>query len=130
MHNSRFARAVLIASLPWLFSACGGDEPSSGLPPGALLRDLSDTDSRKLCDWAASLFGGYNVRMACPDGSSLYSRPSQQACVDAVVRTEVCMATVADAEACSRWIVQRACAGPTKAVPATCLKVVSCDTQQ
>jgi hypothetical protein len=67
------------------------------------IADLTPDEKAQLCDWAASLFGGYGRSVSCTDGTSASSKSSQAACVaDAI--PPGCEATVADEEACGRKV--------------------------
>ncbi len=106
--------------------ADGGDAGSdggglSGLDQDKKVVDLNDGERRQLCDWTASIQGGYGVIRQC-DGGSVPSAPNQQACVDGVPEAN-CDLTVAEYETCAVRFATDAC---TAFGSAECAPVVAC----
>jgi len=102
----RLKRLVSVVMLVTGFAACGENGGSGETGPGAsglekskVWSTLTVAERATLCDWEASMFGGYGMSMDCGDGSSIGSFPSQQACIDNFSAT--CAATVAQFEACA-----------------------------
>jgi hypothetical protein len=93
---------------------CAASRPAGPLPmaapsreavtldPARRLIDLSPAERAALCDWSASMVGGYGRTYAC--GTSIHQTfPSRDACVES--RSKVarsCEATVGDSQACTR----------------------------
>jgi hypothetical protein len=78
---------------------------TSGVPGNKQQGDLTDDDKRRICDWTASLYGGYGRAISCPDtGSgprSITAPESQTACLaQGVMIKPGCTVTVAETEAC------------------------------
>jgi hypothetical protein len=99
-------RAGLIGLvMAWsLTAACGGDS-GSGVPGNTPLGQLTADDVVRLCDWGASLYGGYGRSKSCSDGNTAHSDSSRDACVaSASTFPASCIATVADLEGCARAI--------------------------
>ena len=95
--------AALDGSLPSL----DGSAPTStsGVPGNKRQGDLTDDDKKRICDWTASLYGGYGREISCPDigsGPRTITAPeSQAACLaQGVMIKPGCTATVAETEAC------------------------------
>ncbi|MBX3222721.1 MAG: hypothetical protein KF795_19570 [Labilithrix sp.] len=109
--------------------ADGGDAGSdandgggrSGLPQDKQVVDLDENERRQLCDWTASIQGGYGVIRQC-DGGPVPSAPNQQACVDGVPEAD-CELTVAEYETCAARFASDAC---TAFGSAECAPVVMC----
>ncbi len=73
-----------------------------GIPGNKKVGDLNADDIVKMCDWGASLFGGYGMEVTCDDGSTSKSEESREACVAGEGFPPSCQATVSQAEACAR----------------------------
>jgi hypothetical protein len=122
----KLKRLVLVVALvPW-FASCGGNDGGGNTGPGASGLEKSKTwstltmeERATLCDWGASMFGGYGMSMDCGNGSSIGSYPSQQACIDNFPPT--CGATVAQFEACAN-----ASNCTTGILPPACAPLAAC----
>jgi hypothetical protein len=83
--------------------------------------DTTDADRMKLCDWKASLLGGYGHLTQCSSGSVQTDR-DQATCVATIFRAG-CTATVADFETCILAMVpSQGCNSPA----AQCKKYFNC----
>src|SRR3954465_3949188 len=98
---------ALVLMLSLLVTSCSSDSDDGGdSTPGASgvagnkkLSELNADDIGKLCDWGASLYGGYGMEVTCDDGSTSRTQSSREACTaDADFAT--CHATVSQFEAC------------------------------
>ena len=120
----------LVISLLLAASACGssgGVPASSGLDRTKLVRDLSDTELGRLCDWAAAQLGGYAQQITCDGGLIVRSRRDQAACIREFQRTASCTATVDQAEACERQRVAQPCSlAPYTNPSAECSALATC----
>jgi hypothetical protein len=108
--------AVLMGGV--LVCAACSDEPSaagssdSGVEPSKLLSALDASDSVLLCDWTASLLGGYGYRATCPDPKlEYYAAPDQATCLSSM--SSSCAATVAEFESCCKEVARDPCNGVT-----------------
>ncbi|MBX3191909.1 MAG: hypothetical protein KF819_33265 [Labilithrix sp.] len=107
----------------------GGDAASdandgggrSGLNQSKKIVDLDEAERRQLCDWTASIQGGYGVIRQC-DGGNVPSAPNQQACVDGVP-DDNCEVTVAEYETCAVRFAADAC---TAFGSVECAPIVAC----
>ena len=77
---------------------------TSGVTGSKKLPQLTDADRKAICDWTASLYGGYGKSMAC--GSlTVYAPANQAECLaEAALVPSTCQATVAQSEACVKAI--------------------------
>jgi hypothetical protein len=85
----------------------GGDAANtsvSGLDGRKLVTSLSDDEAKKLCDWSATLYGGYGKSIAgtCEGGTVTNPGPiNQSVCVAGIKDLPLgCPVTVAQTEAC------------------------------
>jgi hypothetical protein len=80
------------------------------LDPSRRLVDLTLLERAALCDWSASMAGGYGRSYAC--GTSIYQTfPSREACVESRSRIpRRCDATVGESQACTRAALGDLCA--------------------
>lgn len=99
----------------------GDSGSASGLDPAKRVVDLSSAERAQICDWNASLVGGYGVTFTC-DGGSMSSAPDQAACVAGIPAAD-CEATVAEYENCARRIAADACTGFGSS---ECAPIVAC----
>jgi hypothetical protein len=122
------AVTLLIASL----IMCGGSGESqspTGLSPGDRLTDLSQGEAVEVCDWMASLYGGYGRTITCDGGAENVGPTDQASC--AVQFTQFksidpsCSATVGDFQACQQWQVQNFCVATPGAVPQACMSLAN-----
>src|SRR5262245_59865869 len=95
--------------------SCGGDGGGTGTPaatsgvdPSKIWTGLTTAEKGALCDWAASLYGGYGKTIDCHNGLTVGSNANQQACVASLPAT--CAATVDEIEECTK---QAMCPDPT-----------------
>lgn len=85
-----------------------GSADSSGVSPTKTLDSLSATEKGKLCDWTASLQGGYGKSTSCGDGVTVKTKKDQAACVSSLPAS--CTAKVSDVEACMKVDAKDPCA--------------------
>jgi hypothetical protein len=78
--------------------AAGGNSSGSGVDGNKLVSALTSDDKAKICDWFASLVGGYGKSNACGMGS--FQPPLSQS--DCMLQFSICDAKVSDYEACSK----------------------------
>jgi len=104
-------------------TACGGDATSSaqggasgapgpsGIPSNTRLADLTDSQVRQLCDWAAAQEGGYGTAHTCGGGITIRTYASQEDCFQRTRASAgpTCAATVGDIEACEQVLASDAC---------------------
>ena len=94
--------------------SCGGGDgggtpaATSGVDRSKVWSGLTTAEKGTVCDWVASLYGGYGKTIDCHNGQTVGSTANQQACIDSVPST--CAATVGDVEDCSK---QAMCPDPT-----------------
>jgi len=103
-------------------AAVGGSSASgSGVDGTKLVSALTSDDKVKICDWFASLVGGYGKSNTCGMGS--FQPPLSQS--DCTQQFSVCDAKVSDYEACSKANeeAQKAC---TDAAFATAFSTDAC----
>ena len=75
-----------------------GDAPPD-IPPSTLLSDVDGTEQGALCDWHASVFGGYGHVSQCGMGMVVF--PADQAmCIETTFPAYCKKATVGQFEAC------------------------------
>jgi len=114
---------VLASSLT--IAACDNEDGGSGLPGNKPLTDLTADDMKKVCDWAAGLYGGYGKETPCKDGKTTFrTEASAEACVSENAVSPSCTATVAEFEACGRAI-HDACTEGAGDVE-ICLPIIDC----
>jgi hypothetical protein len=89
----------------------GGTTPAqtSGVPGNKTISSITAADKQKICDWTASLYGGYGGKVVCDDGSGMtveVTGPASLAeCLaQAAAIPSTCTATVSQAETCTRAI--------------------------
>ena len=83
--------------------------PTSGVPGAKTVTGMTAADNQKICDWTASLYGGYGGQAICDDGSGMVATitgPSNQAAclAQAAQVPSTCTATVSQVETCTRAI--------------------------
>lgn len=94
-------------------AGCGGDDdppessPVEGTKP---LSTLTVDEKTQLCDWGASLFGGYGKRRNCSNESYSTSAASREVCVEDDSLAD-CEVTVDQFERCARALHDRCLAG-------------------
>ena len=80
-------------------SGGSGATGSSGVASSKPLDQLSTDELGKLCDWGATLFGGYGKTVTCSDGTNSNSPASHDQCVSSTPY-QSCTATVGQLEPC------------------------------
>ena len=70
---------------------------------------LTASEKAALCDWGASLYGGYGMKVMCADGTSSSSSDSREGCINDPVQP--CPITVAEFVPCSRKVHELCFAG-------------------
>jgi hypothetical protein len=85
----------------------GGSTPSatSGVAGNKTLGTLTDADKKAICDWTASLYGGYGKTIACGNVGgfelTIYAPESQAECLaEGAQMPKTCQVTVAQSETC------------------------------
>jgi hypothetical protein len=102
-------------------------------PVGALnarrrLIDLTPSERAVICDWTASMVGGYGRSYACSDGIH-QTFPSQEACVESRSRVPPsCEATVGDSQACTLAAHGDVCASIPERTPECGGRLAGCKT--
>jgi len=87
------------------------------------IANLTDAEKTQICDWVASLYGGYGKSMTCPDDSPVIGPATQADCLAQTTSiTSNCAATVAQEEICMQAV--RACA--QDAATAACSALHAC----
>jgi len=74
-------------------------EAPPDIPSSTLLSDLDETQQGALCDWHASVFGGYGHSVQCGMGTVVFST-DQAACISMTFPGFCKKATVGDFDAC------------------------------
>jgi hypothetical protein len=99
----------------------GGGTTGSGVDGTKLVSALTNAEKGKICDWFASLVGGYGKPNNCGMGS--FQPPMTQA--DCIQQFSTCDAKVSDLEACTQASeeAQKAC---TDAAFATAIANPAC----
>jgi hypothetical protein len=97
-----------------------GTKATSGVAGSKLMSNLTDEDVKKLCDWSASLYGGYGKVTSCTDWT--VGAPKDVA--TCLARSESiqanCTLSVEEAEACMKGV---AACNPD---PVLCAELLSC----
>lgn len=100
--------------LSTFLAGCGGDDdeppassPVEGTKP---MSALTTAEKTELCDWGASLFGGYGKTRTCSKDSHSYAAASREACLEDNSLAE-CDVTVDQFERCARALHDRCLAG-------------------
>jgi hypothetical protein len=83
-------------------------KPTSGLTATKELSQLSTTERRDLCEWQASVNGGYARKTTCDGGFSVESPSDLAECLQQFPST--CDATIAETEACIKKDAADPCA--------------------
>jgi len=127
MTRSSKPAALLFAALFTMAAGCGGGSGSgtdggtttratSGVSGTKTVATLTDADRKAICDWTASLYGGYGKTIECGNVGgfdlTIIGPESQAACVaESEQIPTTCRATVAQAAAdCNDANDQAACA--------------------
>jgi hypothetical protein len=119
----------LSSSLYWIacavtLAACGGGSgaagdggllgnkdssgaASSGVAGSKTIGSLTSADTKAICDWTASLYGGYGGEVTCDDGAGFIMtitgpKDLAECLAKAATVPSTCKSTVAQAEACTR----------------------------
>ena len=80
---------------------------TSGVTGSKTVASLTDADKKKICDWTASLYGGYGMTIACSATSSVIGPVDQAECLArAAAIPATCVVTVAQAESCTKTIAE------------------------
>ncbi|MBX3216280.1 MAG: hypothetical protein KF850_29845 [Labilithrix sp.] len=82
---------------------------TSGIDPDKTVGGLSTAEKKQLCDWQASVSGGYGKKTTCDDGVSSSTPKDQAACVQRMSLPS-CAATIAEVEACIKLDAKDPCA--------------------
>jgi hypothetical protein len=123
-------RTMLVAVLLAVVSSlgCGGGSSpsgaagSSGVTGTKTLAALSAAEKGQICDWTASLYGGYGKTVTCAD-STIDGPESQADCLAvSAALSPSCSATVAQAEGCTKLMAT--C--DAKVVTPDCLALYAC----
>ena len=102
---------ALLAASSLTLPACGEESGVNGNKP---LSTLTADERRRLCDWGASLYGGYGKTTVCVDGSTqVRTNASREDCLSEGDASGFasCAATVSQLEACGRAIHHACTAG-------------------
>lgn len=80
---------------------------TSGVAGSKTIGNLTSADTKAMCDWTASLYGGYGGEVVCAGGSGLTltiigPKDLTECLAKAATVPSTCNATVAQAEACTR----------------------------
>jgi hypothetical protein len=98
----------------------GLGEANSGVDETEAIANLTDAERTQICDWVASLYGGYGNSMTCPDGTPVVGPSTQPNCLaEATSIRSGCAATVAQEESCMKAV--RACAQDAEAAACSAL---------
>ena len=98
----------------------GLGETASGVGGTEAIANLTDEEKTQICDWVASLYGGYGRSMTCPDGTPVIGPSTQADCLaQATSIRSGCAATVAQEESCMQAV--RACAQDAEATACSAL---------
>jgi hypothetical protein len=125
--------ALPVAMLVVFSSGCGSNnecsddgggsgvgETDSGVGETEAIANLTDAEKSQICDWVASLYGGYGNSMTCPDGTPVVGPSTQAVCLaQATSIRSGCSATVAQEESCMKAV--RACAQDAEAAACSAL---------
>lgn len=103
-------------------SGGSGATGTSGVAGSKPLNQLTTDEVGKLCDWGASLYGGYGKTVTCSDGSTSNSPDSRDQCVSSTPYKS-CTATVGQLEPCLVKLHASCLAG---AFSTECSPVISC----
>jgi hypothetical protein len=121
MQSSFMSRLVVLVVFGLVSTAggCGGGsgngdggttpKTTSGVTGSKTISSLTAADKQKICDWTASLYGGYGGQVVCDDGSgsvlTITGPASLTECLaEAAAIPSTCTATVSQAEICTRAI--------------------------
>ena len=80
-------------------TAGGSAQAPPDIPSSTLLSDLDETQQGALCDWHASVFGGYGLSRKCGMGTVVFPA-DQAACISMTYPAFCKKATVGDFDAC------------------------------
>lgn len=116
MTRTSKSAALLFAALFTAAAGCGGGSgidtdggvrprTTSGVSGTKTVATTTDADRKAICDWTASLYGGYGKTIECGNVGgfdlTIYGPESQAACVaESEQIPTTCQATVAQVEAC------------------------------
>jgi hypothetical protein len=130
MRDGRSVAVVSMVGVALLVAACSSStrrETTSGVTPTKKVDELTPAEAATLCDYVASLYGGYGAtsKLTCDGGvtSTTTALPSQAACVDGLL-TKLpagCPATVSDTEACFGALAVLSCDLPARLPPSCAL---------
>lgn len=95
---------------------------TSGVTGSKTIATVTTADKIKICDWTASLYGGYGKTINCTANSTVSGPADQASCLaEAAMISATCTATVAQAESCTKTI-----ASCSDATTADCTALLSC----
>lgn len=125
--------SLVLVLLGVVASGCGSDggddgaKGASGVDKSKSLASLSASEKGQLCDWTASVSGGYGKTMMCAGDSEASNDANQAECVASLPS---CAITVAQAETCTKVVVTvPLCDQVEKAFTAPeCAPLVACVT--
>lgn len=108
----------------------GSAAATSGVTGSKTISGLTAADKKAICDWTASLYGGYGGEVECDDGAGsvlTISGPKDLAECLAKSATipSTCKATVAQAETCTRAI-STCDESDDAAATAACVAMMTC----
>ena len=118
----------LLVALSLTTGACGeggdgdGGATGSGVDGNKPLSALTTEEIGAVCDWAASLYGGYGKSVSCGNGGTTSSKASRAACMAEAGFTS-CSATVYQLEGCGQAVHDVCLAALSRA---DCQAVLSC----
>ncbi len=99
---------LALASLTVLTAdGCDGDsgaKATSGVAGAKLMSNLTEEDVRKLCDWSASLYGGYGKATTCTDWTAGAPQDLATCLARAGNQLASCTLSVAEAEVCIKGV--------------------------
>lgn len=97
----------------------------SGIPRAKALRDLTASDTAKLCDWYASMCGGYGAVTTCEHNTN-HAPKSRAKCQSDLLVTSHCTVTVGETEACLSQLWRSSCSSVNIFKVAACHSYLAC----
>ena len=77
----------------------------SGVTGSKTIANLTTADNMKICDWSASLYGGYGKSISCSANYTVEAPADQAECLARTATIPAtCALTVAQAESCTKTI--------------------------
>ena len=100
---------------------------SSGIPTTTKVAKLTSADKTRICDWNASLFGGYGKSKRCSNELSWTGPDDRATCVEELESiSKSCQGTVGEYEICQRFFVTSAACKEDAEFPRECAVFLSC----